>query len=131
MVAPDGNGTVVNTTSGLRADGSAVVGWDYVGTINGASGVYLGNGWVITASHVGASTFTLGATSYSPVANSAVRILNTDPLFANWATDLVVYKVAGVGGERSQLASPDLGQHRTGARRSPQPKPDTQPGFAH
>jgi len=27
-------------------------GWDYVGKINQLSGVYLGDGWVITANHV-------------------------------------------------------------------------------
>src|ERR1700734_1830127 len=40
---------------------SGVTGWDYVGTVNDASGVYLGNGWVLTAGHVGAGTFVLGS----------------------------------------------------------------------
>jgi Trypsin len=42
----------------------SVTGWDYVGTVAGgggsASGVYLGNGWVLTAGHVGPGTFQLG-----------------------------------------------------------------------
>jgi len=43
-------------------------GWDYVGQVGGASdasGVYLGNGWVITAGHVGALDFTLGTNTYA------------------------------------------------------------------
>ena len=42
-------------------------GWDYVGQVGNSSqgsGVYLGNGWVITAGHVGASDFTLGTNTY-------------------------------------------------------------------
>jgi hypothetical protein len=42
----------------------SVTGWDYVGTVaaggGSASGVYLGNGWVLTAGHVGSGTFQLG-----------------------------------------------------------------------
>lgn len=34
--------------------------WSNVGTVNGASGVYLGNGWVLTADHVGAGSVTFG-----------------------------------------------------------------------
>jgi hypothetical protein len=48
----------------------SVSGWDYVGEIGGASGVYVGNGWVLTAGHVGEGTFTLpngpGAGTYQP-----------------------------------------------------------------
>jgi hypothetical protein len=47
-----------------------VTGWDYVGSIGGTSGVYLGDGWVLTAAHVGAATFILdsgpGAGTYQP-----------------------------------------------------------------
>jgi len=42
----------------------SVTGWNYVGTVavsgGYASGVYLGNGWVLTAGHVGAGNFQLG-----------------------------------------------------------------------
>jgi hypothetical protein len=57
-------------------------GWNYVGTVKGsgstASGVYLGNGWVLTAAHVGAGLFTLNGTTYSMVANSAQNIGSVD-----------------------------------------------------
>jgi hypothetical protein len=57
---------------------SGITGWNYVGTVAGgggpASGVYLGNNWVLTAGHVGTGTFTLGASSYSVVPGSAQGI---------------------------------------------------------
>jgi len=53
-----------------------ITGWNYVGTVNGASGVYLGNNWVITAGHVGVGTFILDGTDYNMVAGSARSISN-------------------------------------------------------
>ena len=41
-------------------------GADYVGTVNGASGVYLGDGFVLTAAHVGAGTIDLDGVAYTP-----------------------------------------------------------------
>lgn len=60
---------VSNWTTGWGS--SEVTGWDYVGSVNHASGVYLGNGWVLTAAHVGAGTFTLQGITYTAVAGSA------------------------------------------------------------
>jgi hypothetical protein len=65
MMPPPG---IPNWTTGWGK--STVTGWDYVGNIGGtknqdgtisggASGTYLGNGWVLTAGHVGAGTFYL------------------------------------------------------------------------
>lgn len=74
-IAPT-NSDIANWTTGWGTAG--VTGWNYVGTVNGASGVYLGNNWVLTAGHVGAGTFSLSGTSYSVVAGSVQGILNTD-----------------------------------------------------
>ncbi|MDR2462460.1 MAG: PEP-CTERM sorting domain-containing protein [Verrucomicrobiales bacterium] len=62
--------TVSGWTSGW-GNGS-VTGWDYVGWTGGASGVYLGNGWVITAAHVGqySTNFILSGTAYSIIQES-------------------------------------------------------------
>jgi len=54
---------------------SGDTGWDYVGVVNGASGVYLGNDWVITAAHVSAGTFVLDGTDYDVVPGSAQGIV--------------------------------------------------------
>lgn len=79
---------------GLRSAGAVIVqggdgsqnatplgagsGWYYVGSVGGASGVYLGetNGafWVLTAAHVGVGSFTLNGITYGMVANSAVTL---------------------------------------------------------
>jgi hypothetical protein len=58
-----------------------VTGWDYVGNLSGDSGVYLGNGWVITAGHVGAndsSTFALDGVTYTVVSGSETSIGTAD-----------------------------------------------------
>ena len=62
-------------------------GWNYVGMVgtNNASGTYLGNGWVLTAAHVGAGTFTLNGVAYSVVADSAKQLGDVD---------LTVFKIA-------------------------------------
>jgi hypothetical protein len=73
-------------------------GWDYVGTVgsaNGASGIYLGNGWVLTAGHVGAGDFYLQGNTYSLLADSSHAIVNAD----NSPADLVLYQIT---------TSPDL-----------------------
>ena len=44
---------------------ASFTGWNYVGNVNGASCVYLGNGWFLTASHVGPSTVTLNGNTYA------------------------------------------------------------------
>ena len=77
------------TTGWVTTTGTTgVSGWDYVGQINGASAIYLGNGWVMTAAHVGpavGSTFTLSSVSYTV---SSVSSLGT--------TDLVLFKISTV-----------------------------------
>lgn len=82
------------TGSGNTTGTGAGAGWNYVGYVNGASGVYLGqyNGgyWVITAAHVGASDFTLDSLTYNYVAGSAVQIRNPD----NSPTDLIVFRIS-------------------------------------
>lgn len=64
------NADIPGWTAGWPSVGTT--GWDYVGQAGSASGVYMGNSWVLTAGHVGPHTFTLGETAYSPAANSAV-----------------------------------------------------------
>jgi hypothetical protein len=92
------SGGTFNTTAPTSTDipnwntgwgNGTVTGWNYVGTVNGASGVYLGNGWAITAGHVGAGSLVLGGNTYSIVAGSAQGITNGDGSSA----DLVVFKL--------------------------------------
>jgi len=63
---------VANWTTGWGS--GSVTGWDYLGQVGGATGVYLGNGWVLTADHVNPGSFTLSGTTYSYVAGSSRSI---------------------------------------------------------
>lgn len=69
---------IANWNTGWGSPG--ITGWNYVGqmTVGGASGVYLGNGWVLTAAHVGASNFTLNGTTYTAISGSAQNIGTAD-----------------------------------------------------
>jgi hypothetical protein len=64
-------------------------GWAHVGQVSGPTGVYLGNGWVLTAAHVPAGNFVFGVTIYPFVPGSAVQLLNPDSSLA----DLHVFRI--------------------------------------
>lgn len=74
--APSGT-DIANWNAGWAESG--ITGWNYVGEINGAaSGTYLGDGWVLTAGHVGPGTFDLDGNSYSEISGSARTIGSAD-----------------------------------------------------
>ncbi|MDD5262026.1 MAG: trypsin-like serine protease [Methylacidiphilales bacterium] len=87
-ISPPTSTDIANWNTGWGSGG--VTGWDYVGTVNGASGVYLGNNWVLTAGHVGSGTFVLGGTSYSVLAGSTHGIVNPDSTIA----DLTLFELS-------------------------------------
>lgn len=68
-------------------------GFGNVGTVNQASGVYLGNGWVLTAYHVVIDFVFLnanfGGTAYTGNAATAVRLQNADTS----PTDLALFRL--------------------------------------
>jgi len=75
--APTGT-DIANWNTGWGSPG--ITGWNYVGQMSagGASGVYLGNGWVLTAAHVGASNFTVDGGTYLAVPGSAQNVGTAD-----------------------------------------------------
>jgi hypothetical protein len=81
--------------SGNATGAGAGSGWDYVGSIGGASGVYLGDyggsQWVLTAAHVGAGSFTLNNATYNYVPGTAVTLTNTD----GTTVDLTLFRIDG------------------------------------
>jgi hypothetical protein len=83
---------VSNWTSGWNL-GSGVTGWDYVGQVNGASGVYLGNGWVLTAGHVGPGGFTLNGTSYALISGTSHTFTTTNGSTTGTA-DLSLFQIS-------------------------------------
>ena len=70
-----------------------VTGWNYAGQVNWSagigSGVYLGNGWVLTAAHIenGITSFILGGITYTAVPNSGQSI-------SNGTVDLYMFQIA-------------------------------------
>lgn len=85
IIADAGGGAPLNNTA--PADDP---GWDHVGSFSNGTGVYLGNGWVITAAHVTTSgaTFTLNGNSYTYVAGSGHILENPSGLGLSAQTDL-------------------------------------------
>lgn len=65
------------------ADGAP---WDNVVGVNGASAVYLGGAWVLTASHVGYGSFAVGSSTFSPD-GTTLRLTNSD----GSGTDLILF----------------------------------------
>ncbi|HME68330.1 MAG TPA: trypsin-like peptidase domain-containing protein [Myxococcota bacterium] len=66
-------------------------GWANVGTVSGLTGIYLGNGWMLTASHVGAGPVVLGGRTFSAVPDSTVQLRNQDGSLA----DLILFRIQG------------------------------------
>ncbi len=65
-------------------------GWDNVGQHLGSpSVVYLGNRWILTADHVGASIVTLKGKRYDPVPGTLIRLMNPDTTQA----DLLLFRI--------------------------------------
>lgn len=65
-------------------------GWANVGIAGGATGVYLGNGHVLTANHVSTGgSVKFGSVSYTEVPGTAVRISNGDGTFADLKVFLI------------------------------------------
>lgn len=117
VVIDDGTPPVVyNTSEPTESDVSGwttgwgaagVTGWDYVGQVKDASGVYLGNGWVLTVGHVGAADFVLNGVTYVMVANSAQSLLDS-----NGTADAVLFQIATQPALPSltiNISAPELG----------------------
>lgn len=82
IASGDGSG---NTTA--PADDPGFV---HAGRIGGLSAVYLGNGWVLTANHVGANDSLIAGTIYPHIPGSAIQLQNPDLSYA----DLLVFRLA-------------------------------------
>jgi hypothetical protein len=66
-------------------------GWANVGTVWSLTGIYLGNGWMLTASHVGAGPVVLGGRTFAPVPDSTVQLRNEDGSLA----DVILFRIQG------------------------------------
>ena len=66
-------------------------GWANIVSPNGCSGVYLGNRWVLTASHVGAGDVVVGSVTYAVQPGSAIRLRTPDN---SGDTDLALFRLS-------------------------------------
>jgi hypothetical protein len=87
-------------------------GWLNIGFLGVGTGIYLGEGWVLTASHVGAGTISLAGVSYAPLAGTTVQLTNNSPGKTAF-TDLIMFRLAstpaGLGTLTLASSAPTLG----------------------
>jgi len=83
VIIDSGDGTG-NTTAPIDDPGFA-----NVGARGSLSGVYLGNGWVLTAAHVGSGDITFGGVSYPAVSGSKIVLIHSGSTEA----DLALFRV--------------------------------------
>ena len=70
-------------------------GFANVGIRGSATAVYLGDGWVLTAAHVGAGSTWFNGIDYSEVPNSAVQLANPPGQGFTPNSDLLMYQIQG------------------------------------
>lgn len=88
------SGNINSTPSGLDP-GFGFFG--NVGNVNGSSGIYLGDGWVLTANHVAGSlpaTATFGGIAYPTQTGSWQRITNPTGMGLSTYTDMALFRLS-------------------------------------
>ena len=90
---PDAQAVIIVTGdgSGNTTAPSDDPGFTSVGSVNGLSGVYLGNGWVLTANHVGSGPMVFDGVTYPAVPGSWQRLSGSGPT----PPDLAVLRMVG------------------------------------
>jgi hypothetical protein len=118
MLSPRAGAVVINSASGTGNTNAPAddPGWANMGLINGASGIYLGSGWVLTAAHVGLGNISFGGISYNPVTNSLVTLTN-NTVGRRTNADLIMFQLtsqpAGLGSLTLASNAPTLGEPLT------------------
>lgn len=95
-----------NSTTNTSDPGGGVP-WANVGSVNGASGTYLGNGWVLTAAHVGAGSIAFDSGTFQPDGR-VIRLSNPDTSLA----DMLLYHLVltpGLTGSVVSSSTPAIG----------------------
>jgi hypothetical protein len=107
------NAVVINTDDGNGNTNAPAndPGWANIGILGRGTGIYLGDGWVLTAAHVGAGAITLQGIAYNPLPGSAVQLTNNTP-GKTALTDLLLFRLsstpAGIGSLTLASSAPTL-----------------------
>jgi hypothetical protein len=87
--------------------GAGPDGWNYVGKVSDASGVYLGNNWVLTAAHVNNPvSFTLNGNIYNATGVSYTNF--TNGLTGGATADLHLFQIYGTSTTGTNISLPPL-----------------------
>ncbi|MGC4013690.1 MAG: PEP-CTERM sorting domain-containing protein [Luteolibacter sp.] len=90
-------------------------GFANVGTVNGASAIYLGNGWVMTAAHVAGSlpaSVNFGGTNYATLVGTYTQLTNNGAVGMTVNTDIVLFQLAsdpGLASLNISTSTPTVG----------------------
>jgi hypothetical protein len=95
---------VVATTTGNTSAPADDFGFAHAGRLNGSTAVYLGYGWVLTATHVGTGTVQLNGLDYSFVAGSDRILLDPTGRAPMGQADLRLFKVRNANGLTPRMA---------------------------
>jgi len=95
---------VLGTTGNTTAPGDDPS-FANVGTLNGASAIYLGNRWVLTASHVGSGTVTFAGTPYAAI-GSVTQLNNQSTPGMTVNTDMILFQINADPGLPALTISP-------------------------
>jgi len=93
LLASPGEAVVVSTTTGNTAAPADDFGFANVGAKAGATGVYLGYRWVLTAAHVSASDIVLNGRTYSYQTGTDIQLKNPTGYDLTEYTDLRLFRI--------------------------------------
>jgi len=104
------NNNIASSVSGWSSGwgtGNTNTGWNYIGQVSDASGVYLGNGWVLTAAHVNSpTTFTINGNTYDATGLSYTDFTNSNTGTTN--ADINLFQISTVSTLGTPISLPPL-----------------------
>ncbi len=96
LLLAEARAVVIDTLTGTGNTSAPVddPGWFNVGVLGIGTGVYLGNGWVLTAAHVGSGSIVLNGGTYAMLAGSGTTLTNGGAAGKSATADLLMFQLA-------------------------------------